>query len=104
VRIDSPWGGMPIARPVGMSLHRRVATPSASWPTPLVCRLVKRLPGREFVLGAYANLPAMTSPECRGRLPHAPGRRARPPPHRAAGRPRLRGERLTTPPKLAARA
>lgn len=59
VRIDPPWGGMPIALPVGISLHRKGGDTLGQLAGALVRRLAKRLPERDFVLcadGAYATL------------------------------------------------
>lgn len=108
MRIDPPWGGMPIALPVGVSLHRKGGDTLGQLAGALVRRLAKRLPGRDFVLcadGAYATLAGHDLPrtEVVSRLRRdAALYGPRPPRTGRRGRPRLRGERLPTPPELAA--
>lgn len=108
VRIHPPWGGMPLALPVNVRLHRKhdmltVIDHAAT----MLLELASWLPDRQLQVtadGAYASLA--------GRLPtHAvfTSRIRRdaalfgPPPPRTGrrGRPRTRGDRLPTPPELA---
>ena len=59
VRINPPWGGMPIAVPVGIRLHRKGGTKLPALAAELMAELAARLPERHFVLcadGAYACL------------------------------------------------
>ncbi len=108
VRINPPWGGMPIAVPVGVSLHRKGGDTLGQLAAALVRRLAERLPERDFVLcadGAYATLAGQSLPRTtvvsrlrRDAALYGP----RPPRTGRRGRPRLRGERLPTPPELAA--
>jgi len=108
VRINPPWGGMPIAVPVGVSLHRKGGDTLGRLAAALVRRLAERLPERDFVLcadGAYATLAGQSLPRTtvvsrlrRDAALYGP----RPPRTGRRGRPRLRGERLPTPPELAA--
>ena len=107
VRIDPPWGGMPVALPVGVALHRKGGAKLPALAVLLMTGLAERLPGRRFVLcadGAYACLAGEDLPRTTvvsrmrrdaalfGPKPAPTGRR---------GRPRTRGERLPTPPEMA---
>lgn len=107
VRIDPPWGGMPVALPVGVALHRKGGVKLPALAAQLMTALAGRLPERRFVLcadGAYACLAgeelARTTVVSRmrrdaalfGPKPAPTGRR---------GRPRSRGERLGTPQEIA---
>jgi hypothetical protein len=107
VRIDPPWGGMPVALPVGVALHRTGGAKLPALAVLLMNGLSERLDGRRFVLcadGAYACLAGEDIPRTTvvsrmrrdaalfGPKPAPTGRR---------GRPRNRGERLPTPPELA---
>jgi hypothetical protein len=108
VRVRPPWGGMPIAVPVGVALHRKdgpTLIELADW---LVRRLADQLPERSFVLcadGAYATLAghglARTTVVSRMRR-DAALYEVPPPPTGRRGRPRTKGNRLPTPPELAA--
>jgi hypothetical protein len=110
IRVTAPWGGMPIAIPVGIRLHRKGAATLTELARCLMVELAGRLPERRFVLcadGAYATLAGADLPSTTvvsrmrrdaalfGPRPARTGRR---------GRPRARGQRLPTPPLLAARA
>ncbi len=107
VRIDPPWGGMPVALPVGVALHRKGGTKLPALAVLLMTALAARLPERRFVLcadGAYACLAGEDLPRTTvvsrmrrdaalfGPKPPLTGRR---------GRPRTRGERLGTPQEIA---
>ena len=108
VRIDAPWGGMPIAVPVGVRLHRKGGTTLPALAAELITELAARLPERRFILcadGAYACLAGEDLP--RTTIVSRMRRDAalfgpKPPPTGKRGRPRLRGERLPTPPQIAA--
>jgi len=107
LRIRPPWGGMPIALPVGVALHRKKGPTLTELAEGLVRRARRDRP-RSFVLcadGFYAclagaGLERMTvvsrlrrDTALFGPPPAPTGRR---------GRPRRRGPRLPTPPQLAA--
>jgi hypothetical protein len=110
VRIIPPWGGMPIAVPVGIRLHRKDGPKLPALAAELMIELADRLPQRCFILGAdgaYAclagdGLPRTTvvSRMRRDAALFGPP----PPPTGKRGRPRTKGERLPAPPQLAARA
>jgi hypothetical protein len=110
VRIIPPWGGMPIAVPVGIRLHRKDGPKLPALAAELMIELADRLPQRCFILcadGAYAclagdGLPRTTvvSRMRRDAALFGPP----PPPTGKPGRPRTKGERLPAPPQLAARA
>ncbi|MGH3518926.1 MAG: IS701 family transposase [Haloechinothrix sp.] len=109
VRIKPPWGGMPIAVPVGVALHTKGGDTLTTLAAQLIRQLADRLPGRSFILcadGAYASLARAGLPRTtiisRMRRDAALYRPA-PPRTGKRGRPRLRGERLPTPPELAAK-
>jgi len=110
IRVIPPWGGMPIAIPVGIRLHRKGGPTLIELASALMVELARRLPDHSFVLcadGAYASLAGDDLPRTTvisrmrrdaalfGPRPARTGKR---------GRPRCRGERLPTPPVLAARA
>jgi len=107
VRIAPPWGGMPIAIPVGIRLHQKDGPKLPALAAELMTEFANRLPQRRFVLcadGAYAclagdGLPRSTVVSRMRRdaaLFESP-----PPPTGKRGRPRSKGQRLPTPPKLA---
>lgn len=108
VRIDPPWGGMPIALPVGVRLHRKGGTKLPALAVELMTELATRLPERRFIIcadGAYACLAGHELP--RTTIVSRMHRDAalfgpKPPPTGRRGRPRQRGERLPTPPEIAA--
>jgi hypothetical protein len=109
VRIDPPWGGMPIALPVGVALHRKDGPTLAELAASLVRRLAERLPERSFVLcadGAYATLAGSGLPRTTvvSRMRRDAAIHEAPPPRTGKkGRPRSKGARLPTPPALAAK-
>lgn len=110
VRIVPPWGGMPIAVPVGMRLHRKGGAKLPALAAELMIELADRLPDRRFTLcadGAYACLAGDALPRTtvvsrmrRDAALYEPA----PPRTGKRGRPRTKGERLPTPPQLAAGA
>ncbi|MGH9177051.1 MAG: IS701 family transposase [Acidimicrobiales bacterium] len=110
VRVCPPWGGMPIAVPVGVALHRKDGPTLAELAAGLVRRLAERLPERSFVLcadGAYATLAGHGLPRTTvvSRMRRdAALYEAAPPRTGRRGRPRTKGERLPVPPGLAAGA
>ena len=109
VRIDPPWGGMPLALPVAIRLHRKGGPTMPELAADMVRELAQLLPGTDFVLcadGAYATLASVGLPRCvvvsRMRrdaaiYEAAPARTGR------RGRPRTKGRRLPGPSKLAKR-
>ena len=110
VRLYLPWGGMPVAVPVGVALHRKGGPKLPELAARLMVSLADRLPARRFVLccdGAYAGLAGKGLP--RTAVVSRMRRDAAiygPPPARngGRGRPRRRGERLPAPALLASRA
>jgi DDE superfamily endonuclease len=59
VRVVPPWGGMPIAVPIGVRLHRKGGTKLPALAAELITELAARLPERHFIVcadGAYACL------------------------------------------------
>jgi hypothetical protein len=110
IRVRPPWGGMPIAIPVGVRLHTKGGPTLTELARQLMVGLAGRLPERRFVLcadGAYATLAGDDLPRTtvisrmrRDAALYGPP----PPPTGKRGRPRARGERLPTPTVLAGRA
>ncbi len=108
VRIDLPWGGMPLALPVGVRLHRKGGAKLPALAAELMTELAAQLPERRFILcadGAYACLAGADLPRTtvvsrmrRDAALFGP----KPPPTGRRGRPRQRGERLPTPAQMAA--
>ena len=111
LRINPPWGGCPIAVPVNARLHRKhddVTTIGHA--ANMLHEIAGWLPGRHLHLtadGAYATLasklPDRTQLTSRMRRDAALYRPA-PPRTGKRGRPRTKGDRLPTPPLLAAQA
>lgn len=111
LRVTPPWGSMPIAIPVNARLHRKndpISTVEHA--AQMMRELASWLPGRQLHLcadGAYASLAGAGLPRT-----HVTSRmrrdaalyQAAPPKTGKRGRPRLRGERLPTPPEIAAAA
>ena len=107
IRVNPPWGGQPIAIPVGVALHPKGGPTTTELARRLMAGLAGRLPERRFILcadGAYATLAgdglARTQVVSRMRRDAAlfgPP----PPPTGKRGRPRTKGERLGTPVELA---
>jgi DDE superfamily endonuclease len=109
LRVKVPWGGPPIGLPVNARLHRKKdTTTTVGHATAMMRELAGWLPGREFHLcadGAYASLAGEDLPRTQltsrmrrdaALFEPAPPRTGKP------GRPRTKGERLPTPPELAA--
>jgi len=109
VRITPPWGGMPIALPVGLALHRKDGPNLIELARGLVLRVAELLPDRDFVLctdGAYATLAGHDLPRTTvvSRIRRDAALYQDPPPRNGRrGRPRTKGERLPTPPEMAAK-
>lgn len=107
VRIDPPWGGMPIAVPVGVRLHRKGGPTLGALAAELMRELAARVPQREFILcadGAYAHLAGESLPRTTvvSRMRRDAALYGPPPPATGKrGRPRTRGDRLPAPPRLA---
>lgn len=111
LRVQAPWGGCPIGLPVNVRLHRKKdPTTTVAHAADMIRELADWLPERSFHLcadGAYASLAGAGLPRC-----HLTSRMRRdaalyqpaPPPTGRRGRPRTKGARLATPPKLAAQA
>jgi hypothetical protein len=111
LRVSPPWGGQPIALPVNARLHRKNdPITTVEHAVAMVRELAGWLPDRQLHLcgdGAYASL-------CGAHLPrtHLTSRirrdaalyRPAPPRTGKRGRPRTKGDRLPTPPELAAQA
>jgi hypothetical protein len=111
LRVQPPWGGCPIAIPVNARLHRKNdQTTTIAHAAAMLRQIAGWLPGRKLHLtadGAYAtlarDLPETAHLTCRMRR-DAALYEAAPPRTGKRGRPRLRGDRLPTPPGLAAAA
>ena len=107
IRLGPPRGGMPIAIPVGVALHRKGGPKLPELARGLMAELAGRLPGRDFVLccdGAYAGLAGKGLPRTIvvSRMRRDAALYGPPPPRSGTrGRPRCRGERLPTPAVLA---
>jgi hypothetical protein len=111
LRVSPPWGGCPIAVPVNARLHtKNDTTTTLEHAAAMIRELADWLPERCFHLcadGAYASLTGAGLPRT-----HLTSRIRRdaalyeqaPPRTGKRGRPRTRGARLPTPPKLAAQA
>jgi hypothetical protein len=108
LRIEPPWGGMPVGIPVGVRLHRKDGPKTTELGEAIVRELASWLPDRSFLLccdGAYACLAGRYLPRTTivsrmrrdaaiyGPKPGPTGRR---------GRPRERGARLQRPAEMAA--
>ncbi|MGH8999647.1 MAG: IS701 family transposase [Acidimicrobiia bacterium] len=110
IRLRPPWGGMPVAVPVGVRLHRKGGPTLTELARQLMAGLAGTFPDRRFVLcadGAYASLAGDELPRTTviSRMRRDAALYGPPPPRTGKrGRPRTRGERLPTPPALAARA
>ncbi|MGH9016166.1 MAG: IS701 family transposase [Acidimicrobiales bacterium] len=109
LRTDAPWGGCPIALPVGVRLHRK-GGPTTIDQAAAICRqLSSWLPGRVFDIcgdGAYATLIGRQLPNATvtSRMRRdAALYEAAPPRTRRRGRPRQRGARLETPEQMSKR-
>lgn len=111
LRVNPPWGGCPIAIPVNVRLHRKHddVTTIAHAAT-MMNEIAGWLPGRDLHLcadGAYATLASRlpTGAQLTSRMRRdAALYRPAPPRTGKRGRPRTKGDRLPTPPELAAQA
>ncbi len=108
LRVAPPWGGCPIALPVGVRLHRKGGPTTIDLAEQICRQLGEWLPERSFALcadGAYATLIGRglprTSVTSRMRR-DAAVYEAAPPKTGKRGRPRTKGDRLPTPAALAA--
>ena len=111
LRVQPPWGGCPIAVPVNVRLHHKNdSTTTTGHAAAMMAETAGWLPGRQLHLcadGAYATLAGAELPNT-----HVTSRMRRnaalfepaPPRTGKRGRPRLKGQRLPTPPELAAQA
>jgi hypothetical protein len=111
LRVTPPWGGCPIAVPVNVRLRpKNDPTTIVAHAAAMIRELADWLPERDFHLcadGAYATLAGAELPRCqltsrmrRDAALYEPA----PPPTGRRGRPRTKGDRLPTPPQLAAQA
>lgn len=110
LRVAPPWGGCPLGLPVNMRVHRKGGPSTVELAEQMIAEIAGWLPDRHLQLyadGAYAclvgaDLPrtAVTSRLRRDAALHEPA----PPRTGRRGRPRTRGDRLPTPPELAAAA
>lgn len=111
LRVPPPWGGCPLGVPVNVGLHRKKdPATTVEHAAEMIRELAAWLPERRFHLccdGAYASLAGAALPRC-----HVTSRMRRdaavyepaPPPTGRRGRPRTKGDRLPTPPEIAAQA
>ena len=111
LRVTPPWRGCPIGVPINARLRRKKdPTTTVEHAAEMIRQLAQWLPERSFHLccdGAYATLAGAGLPRCditsrirRNAALFGP----KPPPTGKRGRPRQRGQRLPTPPQLAAQA
>ncbi len=59
VRVNPPWGGMPLALPIAVRLHQKGGATMPELAAEMMVALAVQLPGASFVLcadGAYATL------------------------------------------------
>jgi hypothetical protein len=111
LRVTPPWGSMPIAIPVNARLHKKKdPITTVEHAAQMMRELANWLPDRQLHLcadGAYASLAGAQLPRT-----HITSRMRRdaalyepaPPRTGKRGRPRLKGQRLPTPPEVAAAA
>ena len=111
LRVTPPWGGCPIALPVNARLHtKNDTTTTVAHATEMIRELAGWLPDRTLHLcadGAYASLAgaALPNTELTSRMRRdAALYQPAPPRTGKRGRPRTKGDRLPTPPELAAQA
>ena len=111
LRVTPAWGSMPIAIPVNARLHKKKdPITTVEHATQMMRELASWLPDRQLHLcadGAYASLAGANVPRTqvtsrmrRDAALYEPA----PPPTGKRGRPRLKGQRLPTPPEIAAAA
>ena len=111
LRVSPPWGGPPIAVPINARLHtKNDTTTTLEHAAAMIRELANWLPERCFHLcadGAYASLAGAGLPRTHltSRIRRDAALYEKAPPRTGKrGRPRTRGARLPTPPKLAAQA
>ena len=111
LRITPSWGSMPIALPVNARLHKKKdPITTVEHATQMMRELASWLPDRQLHLcadGAYATLAGADLPRTQvtSRMRRdAALYEAAPPRTGKRGRPRLKGQRLPTPPEIAAQA
>ena len=111
LRITPSWGSMPIALPVNARLHKKKdPITTVEHATQMMRELANWLPDRQLHLcadGAYATLAGADLPRTQvtSRMRRdAALYEAAPPRTGKRGRPRLKGQRLPTPPEIAAQA
>ncbi len=109
LRVTPPWGGCPIAVPINARLRRKNdPTTTVEHAAVMIGELVEWLPDRSFELccdGAYACLAGAGLPRSHVSSRMRPDAALfEPPPPRTGrrGRPRTKGDRLPTPPDIAA--
>ena len=103
VRVDPPWGGMPLSLPIAIRLHHKGGMTMSELAVDMLRELAEALPDHSFVVcadgayatvaGAYVERTTVVSRMRRdaalyGPAPAKTGKR---------GRPRAKGERLATP-------
>lgn len=109
VRLSPPWGGMPIALPVGVALHTKDGPTLVELAAGLLHRLAEQCPERSFILcadGFYATLAGHGLPRTTviSRMRRDAAIYKAPPPRTGKrGRPRIRGQRQPAPPGLVAK-
>jgi hypothetical protein len=103
VRVNPPWGGMPLALPIALRLHEKGGTTMPELAAEMMGELAAQLPEASFILcadGAYATLAGAglerTAVVSRMRR-DAALYLAAPPKTGQRGRPRTKGKRLCTP-------
>ncbi|MGH9058977.1 MAG: IS701 family transposase, partial [Acidimicrobiales bacterium] len=107
LRVTPPWGGQPLAIPVGVALHPKGGPTTTELARKLMGELATRLPDRTFVLcadGAYASLAGdhLKRTDVVSRMRRdAALYEAAPPRTGKRGRPRTKGKRLGNPEELA---
>jgi len=109
VRIDPPWGGEPLALPVGMRLHRKGGTSLLELAGDLLAEVASWFPDREFDLcadGFFAPLAGSLPPRfsLTSRIRKDAALYESPPQRRKGqrGRPRKKGDRLPSLEEMAA--
>ena len=109
IRVNPPWGGMPIGVPLGVRLHRKGEATTLELAEEILAELACWLPDRSFALcadGAYASLAGRDLPRMSvtSRMRRdAALYEAAPPRTGKRGRPRKKGKRLPTPAAMAAK-
>jgi hypothetical protein len=107
LRVTPPWGGCPLGLPINVRVHRKGGPSTVALAAQMIREIASWLPGRDLHLhadGAYATLvgadlprTVVTSRLRRDAALYAPA----PPRTGKRGRPRVKGDRLPTPPELA---